>query len=43
MVIQKYVNGCEAVNYFGKKSKTPDSRQGSGKAAAILTSKNIMQ
>ena len=43
MVIQKCVNGFEAVNYFRKKSETSDSRKGSEKAAAILTSKNIKQ
>ena len=43
MVIQKCVNGFEAVNYFRKKIQTSDSWQGSEKAAAILTSKNILQ
>ena len=43
MVTQKGANGFEAVNYFRKKYRTSGSRQGSEKAAAILTSKNIIQ
>ena len=43
MVIQRGVSGFEVVNYFGKKSQTSDSWQGSEKASAILISKNIMQ
>ena len=35
MVIQKKVNGFEAVNYF-RKNLTSGTRQGSEKASAIL-------
>ena len=39
MVIQKGVNGFETIECFHKKPRTSDSRQGSEKASAILTSK----
>ena len=39
MVIQKSINGFEAVNCFHKKSRISDSRPGFEKVSVILTSK----